>query len=235
MLPDYQTGLFTDEVCRELRKSLFDLNNLSNNTTSRLDNTYYSVLEKLSALHNTIASLKELAALTRKLNDDFIQESTEVVNDIEIQLESFGDFQGQERRIRQLEHRVETGQEKAHILGDRVELVKQKIERWERVEGEWQQRTRKRLKIIWVMTAVAIFIISGMVALQYAPARTHGPGTLHGFNMSSIAVNISQIENILSNETRSLKRSAFDALEELRRAPEEELEDDPRLRAFDEL
>src|SRR6202035_2487760 len=111
-------------------------------------------------LHNTIASLKELAALTRKLNDGFIQESTEVVNDIEIQLESFGDFQGQERRIGQLEHRVETGREKAHILGDRVELVKQKIERWERVEGEWQQRTRKRLKIIWVMTAVGIFIIS---------------------------------------------------------------------------
>src|SRR5208282_2689046 len=174
----------------------------------------------------------ELAALTRKLNEDFIKESTEVVRDIEIQLDSFEDFHGQERRIEDLEHRIETGREKAHMLGDRVELVKQKIERWEKVEGEWQQRTRKRLKIIWVVIAVTVLILLGLVAFQYTLARTQGPGTLHGFNMSNISINISRIENILSNETQSLKRSTLDALEELQRAPEEGLQDDPRLRAF---
>jgi hypothetical protein len=169
------------------------------------------------------------------LNDDFITESTEVVRDIEIQLDNFEEFREQERRIGDLEHRVETGREKAHMLGDRVELVKQKIERWERVEGEWQERTRKRLKIIWVVMVVILVVICGGVAFQYAPARTQGPGTLHGFNISNIAANMSEIPKILSNETRSLKRSSFDALEQLRRAPVEDLEDDPRLRAFDEL
>lgn len=222
-------------MCSELRKSLVELNTLSNSTTSRLDNTYYSVLEKLSALNSTIVSLKELAALTRKLNDEFVKESTEVVRDIEIQLDGFKDFQGQERKIGDLEHRIEIGREKAHMLGDRVELVKQKIELWERVEGEWQQRTRKRMNILWAVIATALFILFGLVAFQYTPARIQEPGMLHGINLSNIVVNLSEIGNILSNETRSLKGSAFDALEELRRAPQEELEDDPRLRAFDEL
>lgn len=235
MSPDYEGGLYTDNMISELQKSLVDLNTISNNTTSRLDNTYYNVLEKLSTLHSTIASLKELATLTRQLNDDFIQESTEVVKDIETQLDGFEDFHPQERKIENLEHRIETGQEKAHMLGDRVELVKQKIERWEKVESEWRQRTRKRLKFLWAITVVALLLLVGLVAFQYTPARMHGPGTLRGFNMSNITTNVPELEDVFGNETQSLKRSAIDALEKLRRVPEEELEDDPRLRAFDEL
>lgn len=235
MSPGYGNGLYTDDIHSELRKSLVDLNTLSNTTTSRLDNTYYNVLEKLSILHSIIASLKELATLTRQLNDDFIKESTEVVKDIEIQLDGFGDFHPQERKIENLEHRIEAGREKAHMLGDRVDLVKQKIERWERVESEWQQRTRKRLKFLWAITAVALLLLAGLVAFQYTPARTHGPGTLRGFNVSNISENIPELEDVFGNETQSLKRSAIDTLKKLRRVPEEELEDDPRLRAFDEL
>jgi hypothetical protein len=211
------------------------LNTLSHNTASRLDNTYYNVLEKLSILHSTIASLKELATLTRQLNDDFIKESSEVVKDVETLLDGFDDFHPQERKIEDLEHRIESGREKTHVLGDRVELVKQKIERWERVESEWQQRTRKRLKFLWAITATALLILVGLVAFQYTPARTHGPGTLRGFNVSNITVNVTELEDILGNKTRSLKRTANDALEKLRRLPDEELEEDPRLKAFDEL
>lgn len=211
------------------------MNTLSHNTTSRLDNTYYNVLEKLSVLHNTIASLKELAILTKQLNDDFIKESSEVAKDIETQLDGFDDFLPQERKIEDLEHRVEIGRERTHVLGDRVGLVKQKIERWERVESEWQQRTRKRLKFLWAITATALLLLVGLVAFQYTPARTHGPGTLRGFNVSNITFNITQLEDIFGNETQNLKRSVTDALEKLRRVPDEELEDDPRLRAFDEL
>jgi hypothetical protein len=235
MSSGYQGLISTDHMRSELRKSLGDLNTLSHNTTSRLDNTYYNALEKLTILHNTIASLKDLATLTRQLNDDFISESTDVVKEIEIQLDGFHDFHPQERKIEDLEHRIETGREKTHMLGDRVELVKQKIERWEKVESEWQQRTRKRLKLLWAITVVALFLLVGLVGFQYTPARTHGPGTLRGYNVSNITVNMPQLEDVFGNETQSLKRSAIDALEKLRRAPEEELEDDPRLRAFDEL
>jgi predicted ribosome quality control (RQC) complex YloA/Tae2 family protein len=235
MCPDCGAGLYTNNLPSELRKSLVDLNTLSNNTTSRLDNTYYNVLEKLSILHSTIASLKELATLTRQLNDDFIKESSEVVQDIEIQLDSFEDFHPQERKIEDLEHRIEAGREKAHMLGDRVDLVKQKIERWEKVESEWQQRTRKRLKFLWAITAIALLLLVGLVAFQYTPARTHGPGALRGFDVSNITVTIPELEDVFENETQSLKRSAIDALEKLRGVPEEELEDDPRLKAFDEL
>jgi hypothetical protein len=231
----YHIRISTDDMRSELRKSLVALNTLANNTTSRLDITYYNVLEKLSILHSTIASLKELATLTRQLNDDFIKESTEVGKDIETQLDGFEDFHPQERKIEDLEHRIEIGREKAHMLGDRVDLVKQKIERWEKVESEWRQRTRKRLKFLWAITAVALLLLVGLVAFQYTPARTHGPGTLRGSNVSNITVNIPQLEDVFGNETQSLKRSAGEALEKPRRVPGDELEDDPRLRAFDEL
>jgi predicted ribosome quality control (RQC) complex YloA/Tae2 family protein len=235
MSPAYGNWLYTYNMRSELRKSLVDLNTLSNNTTSRLDNTYYNVLEKLSVLHSTIASLKELSTLTRQLNDDFIQDSTEVAKDIETQLDGFEDFHPQERKIKDLEQRIETGREKAHMLGDRVELVKQKIERWEKVESEWQQRTRKRLKFLWAITAIVLLLLVGLAAFQYTPTRTHGPGALRGFNVSNITTNVPALEDMIGNETRSLKRSTIDALEKLRRTPEEELEDDPRLKAFDEL
>jgi hypothetical protein len=225
----------TDSSRREFRRSLLELNTLSNNTTSRLDNTYYSVLEKLSALNNTIASLKELALMTRKLNDDFVKESSEAVTEIGTQLDAFKDFEEQEQKIENLEQRIEAGREKAQTLAYRVEAMKQKIERWETVEGEWQQRTRKRLKILWGITAVILMILAGLTVFQYTPARTQGPGVLRGLNVSNMTINRSEIESRLGNETLRMKKSAINALERLRRPPEDEMGNDPRLRAFDEL
>jgi hypothetical protein len=214
-----------------------ELNTLSNNTTRRLDNTYYSVLEKLSLLNNTIASLKELATLTRELNDEFTNESHQVVEEIETQLHGFDNFQVQEQKIVELEQRIEAGRQKTQFLGHRVEAVKDRIERWEKIEGEWQQRTRKTLKILWAVTAFIFVLIVGLVAFQYTPSRTQGPGVLRGFNMSNFTVNISDIEHKLGlvDETLRLKRSGNDGLDKLRQTPEEEIEDDPRLKAFDEL
>ena len=219
----------------ELRKTLLDLNTFSNNTTNRLDDTYYSVLEKVNTLNSTIASLKELAELSRKMNDDFTRDSSEVVTDVISQLDAFGDFQAQEQKVLNLEKRIVAGRERAESLGLRVQAVKQRIERWEKVEGEWQQRTRKTLRVLWSVTAVIFLVVLGLVAFQYTPARTLGPGVLHGFNISNFTVNISDIGSGVGNETLRLKRSAIDALERLQQPPGEEIEEDPRLRAFDEL
>lgn len=212
-----------------------DLNTFSNTTTNRLDDTYYSVLEKVNALKSTISSLKELAELTRKLNEDFKKDSSEVVTDAISQLDAFDDFQVQEQKILQLEKRIVAGRERAETLGLRVQAVKQRIERWEKVEGEWQQRTRKTLRVLWSVTAVTFLVVLGLVAFQYTPARSLGPGVLHGFNISNFTGNVADMGNELGNETLRLKRSAIDALERLQKPPKEEIEEDPRLRAFDEL
>jgi hypothetical protein len=214
---------------RELRKLLLDLNTLSNDTTRRLDTAYYSVHEKLGMLHSTIASLKDLARRTRNLNDEFKLESQGIVADIETQLVSFENFSVQGKKVKELQKRIEAGRQIVQALGTRVDVVKTKIEGWERVEMEWQQRTRKRLKILWAFIGLATLVFVLFLIFQYTPTRTQDPGVLYGFDIKNSTPGLGEK---LSNETL---RIAVDVLERLRRGVDEGLGDDPRLRGFDEL
>jgi hypothetical protein len=218
----------------ELRSALLGLNTLSNNTTRRLDNTYYSVLEKLSTLQNTIASLKELANMTRKLNDDFKVESEEIVTDITTQLSQFENFDAQQQRIEALASRVQAGRERIKTLGSRVDVVQNRVMGWELSEKEWKDKTRKRLRIMWTVMFVFLFIFVGMMIFQYSPAKTQGPSPFKGMNTSGLLGKVPDI-NLLESETWNLKRKTEDRLEELRNAGQDRLEEDPRLRIFDEL
>jgi hypothetical protein len=219
---------------RELRNSLINLNTLSNTTTCRLDNTYYSVLEKLSMLQSSISSLKELASLTRALNTDFQIESADLVRQISGQLEGFQEFKSQETRIQSLQERVQKGRAKIKTLGGRVDVIKGRVEGWERAEVEWQDKTRRRLKALWIVMSVVAAIVVSLVVFRYTPARTHGPGVIKGLNISDLAGRIPNFEE-MGNETWTLRRETEGVLEGLRRRQGEVLEEDPRLRVFDEL
>lgn len=217
---------------RELRNALMDLNTQSNNNTRRLDNTYYSVLEKLSALQSTIQNLKELASVTRKLDADFKTESSEVVKDAETQLDGFDEFRQQQKRIEELDERVKGGRGRIKKLAERVDVVGDRVESWERMELEWQERTRKRLKLLWILISICAGFFIVLMVFQYTPARTQGPRILHGLNTSTLAGQI-------QNETANIKKAAVNALEGLRDKTQSErpgpLPEDPRLRLFDEL
>ena len=221
---------------RELRNSLMALNTLSNNTTRRLDTTYYTVLEKLSTLQSTIASMREIATLTRQLHTDFKTESEEVVGEITTQIAGFAGFEEQQQRIVTLQERVWKGRERIKGLGGRVDVVKERVDSWEMAEGEWQEKTRKRLRILWIVMSVCAVAFLALVVFQYTPARTQGPGVIRGLHASSFTGNISDLEKF-KNETWSLQRPTPDALESLRQKgnEQERLEPDPRLRLFDEL
>ncbi|RDW88171.1 hypothetical protein BP6252_00203 [Coleophoma cylindrospora] len=216
----------------QLRNVLMDLNSQSNNNTRRLDNTYYSVLEKLSALQSTIQNMKELATMTRKLDAEFKTESTEFVKDVETQLDGFDGFRQQQKRIEDLDERVKKGRQRIKRLAERVDVVGDRVESWERMELEWQDRTRKRLKLLWILMSICAGILVVLVVFQYTPARTQGPRMPHGLNTSNLAGQI-------QNETANIKKAAARALEGLRNKTQDEesgsLPEDPRLRLFDEL
>jgi predicted nucleic acid-binding Zn ribbon protein len=219
----------------ELRNALLSLNTLSNSTTRRLDMTYYSVLEKLSTLQNTIASLKELANMTRKLNDDFKVESEEVVTDINAQLTQFSDFDDQQARIEALALRVQAGRQKIKTLGSRVDIVQDRVTCWELAEKEWKDKTRKRLRIMWTVIFVFLFIFVGLMVFQnYAPVKTQSASPFRGMNTSGLLGKMPDME-MMENETWTLKRKTEDKLDELRNHSQGPLQDDPRLRIFDEL
>jgi hypothetical protein len=220
---------------RELSNALISLNTLSNNTTRRLDNTYYSVLENLSMLQNTISSLKELAGIARELNGEFKSESEEIVGDIRIQLDGFEGFEKQEKKIAGLQARIVQGRDRIKVLGGRVDVVRDRVEGWEKAEFEWQEKTRKRLRVLWTVMSICAVLVVALVGFQYTPARMQGPGVIKGMNSSErLEEKIPSMEEI-GNETFNLTRKTSDALKGLRDRDEERVEDDPRLRLFDEL
>jgi hypothetical protein len=212
------------------------LNKLSNDTTRQLDNTYYGVLEKLSMLQSTITSLKELALMTKQLNEDFKAEAEGVVEEVETSLDAVHGFEEQQTKIKGLAERVRIGREKVQSLGKRVDDVKDRVDGWEKAEWEWQEKTRKRMRILWGMMVLVLAIVVGVSIFQYTPARTQGPGMLKGMNVTGLLGEVPDLEK-MKNESWSLKRDGVDALKKMREDSREKemLEEDPRLRLFDEL
>ena len=173
--------------------------------------------------------------MTRKLNDDFKVESEEVVADINTQLTQFSGFDDQQARIEALTSRVQAGRQKIKTLGGRVDVVQDRVTCWELAEKEWKDKTRKRLRIMWTVIFVFLFIFVGLMVFQnYAPVKTQGASPFKGMNTSGLLGRMPDMEG-MENETWTLKRRTEDKLDELRNHSQGPLEEDPRLRIFDEL
>jgi len=154
----------------DLRKSLTDLESFSISTTRRLNDIYYSVVEKLDALQRTIIALRELASLSQRMHHAFNVEAEGLVTDISSQLDAFGQFEDQQKRIEKLQGRIHAGRDKIGLLSKRVDVVRERIENWERADKEWQERTRRRLKAVWVITSVLLFLMLLLyLSAQYVP------------------------------------------------------------------
>lgn len=126
------------------------------------------MLQKLTALQNTILALKELAQASAATNAGFITESHEVLAEAQAQLDAFGDFSAQQARVEALQGRVRGGRDRIAALGGRVDAVRRRVERWERADREWQERTRRRLKIVWGV----VMVLGALLAALYWGART---------------------------------------------------------------
>ncbi|KAM0280741.1 hypothetical protein ACHAQH_003911 [Verticillium albo-atrum] len=157
-----------------LKKSLADLSGFSNTTTRRLDETYYAVLEKTSALQGTVTAMRELAILSREIRGVFETESQEMVRDVQGQVDSLGEFEEQEKRIGDLQGRIEAGRKKIQALSGRVDVVKERVEGWERADREWQEKTRKRLKSMWIVMSVVFAVL----VLLLVGARYNAPDSM---------------------------------------------------------
>ena len=164
----YSSGLPALTARSGLKKSLMDLSAFSTETNRRLDDTYFALLEKLSILQNTINTIKDVAIMSHTTSDTLQTESQELVEDIQGQLDAMGNFDEHEKRIRALQARIETGQAKIGSLSDRVDVVKKRIEMWEQADREWQERTRRRLKVVWIIISVVFFaILALLLSVQY--------------------------------------------------------------------
>ncbi|KAG7293145.1 hypothetical protein NEMBOFW57_003191 [Staphylotrichum longicolle] len=190
-----------------LQRSLAELETFASATTKQLDDTYYSVLEKLNALQNTVAALKDLAEQSSQLNSTFSSEADELVTDVSAQLDAFEQFDDQQKRIESLQNRIEAGRELIRSLSERVDAVSERIESWGRADREWQEKTRKRLKAVWIVTSVVVFLVlSLLIGSQYLPdgldeTASRVPGD--GLNSLKDAVKADTLLSSLAGQQRS--------------------------------
>lgn len=160
-----------------MRNELDSLHELSNTTTRQLDASYYSVLEKLSALQNTVVSLKEVATMSQSLTEDLRRESASVVTEVESQLASLGDFDAPHQRIRELAQRIQNGRRQIQSLHQRVEHVRDKVRYWDEAELHWQENARKRLQKMWMCITVLSVSLALLVGIFYYRAWGGGGGS----------------------------------------------------------
>ncbi|KAK1972999.1 hypothetical protein LY78DRAFT_649927 [Colletotrichum sublineola] len=176
-------------------------------------------------LQGTIAAIQELAAASRQLTGEFEEQAEEMARDVAAQLDQFGQFGEQETRIGSLQSRIETGRARIQGLSGRVDAVRRRIEGWENADREWQEKTRKRLRTMWIVMsvvfAVLIMLFVGAHYLGGAGAEVGGVTGLKGLE-------------------RGLNRSAGKKGKEGGPLPplwadRDGREEEDRLRVFDEL
>lgn len=137
---------------RQLRTALRVLDEQSMATTRRLDDTYYSILEKVASLHGTIGGLQELSTLTKRLRAGFAADAAELVDEVDGSLDGIGDFAAQARLLEEFEARIAAGKERAARLNERLDAARKRVDERERMEEEWRTSVnRKSFAVFWVL------------------------------------------------------------------------------------
>lgn len=176
-----------------------------------------------------MSSLQELVSEARKLNADFIQKSQSVTKEVEDQIDTLEDYASQAERLAHYQSRLSEAREKALALTDRADGIRSRAEAWSKGEAQWEEKTRRRIKLFWGLSAAVLLVLMGLLIFQYTPTRqVAGPGGKN-FSVPEVVAAVGGM-----NESRVKGKEEQRVLEELR-GKDGPLEEDPRLRIFDEL
>lgn len=157
-------------VDEHLRQTLQSLTTLSTTTTRRLDYTYYSLLEHISALHTLISSFATLSSATSQHHVHFSDSTSSLADTFNAQISGFDKtFGAQAERIGALETRLQEGRTRVGKLGQRLESVRARVEGWERGETEWQGRARRRLRMLWAGSGALLAIFVVLLLVRHWP------------------------------------------------------------------
>lgn len=115
--------------------------------------------------------MQELALVARHLDQDFKDDTSELVSEIDAQLSGFQNFTEQREQIEAYAERIKAGREKVKTLCERLEVVRGRVEKWQKSEGEWRQRTRRRLRILWTVIITCVLLLVALLIFQYSPQQ----------------------------------------------------------------
>ncbi|KAF2847897.1 hypothetical protein T440DRAFT_470706 [Plenodomus tracheiphilus IPT5] len=227
-------GLRVQTRERDLRTALQSLSDQSLKTSRRLDDTYYSILEKVTVLRQTIGTLQELSGLTRELQVNFEADTKELVKDVSGQVDAFNGFQSSQRQVSALEERIKAGKQKADNLTARLTRAKERVDARAKSEAQWQATNTHRLRLFWGILGSIVAVIVALVffhQLKPIHANEH-PHTALDFASRS-AVLDAPIPDIAKEAIMRPATRATSSITET--SPQPTMEEDERLRIFDEL
>ncbi|KAJ4322030.1 hypothetical protein N0V94_002609 [Neodidymelliopsis sp. IMI 364377] len=149
----------------DLRAALQSLSDQSLKTSRRLDDTYYSILEKVSTLRQTIGTLQELSGLTKELHGNFETDAKELIEDVQGNFENSDNFDTQQKQIAALEERVRVGKEKADALTARLAEAKERVDARAEAEARWEASTNRWWQyfggiVVTIISLIVLIIVS---------------------------------------------------------------------------
>jgi len=169
------------------------------------------------------------------LHNDFTDEAKELEDEVQGQIDTFANFQGQEDRIKEMETRMKQGREKADGLRKRLDRATRRVERREKELQVNEVERARRKRIFWIVfgVAIAILIVVLVVHFSRVPAEHKA---MRGKERSK-ALNVSDIP--VPEEVKSVLRSVHGVSSSTPEAVTARFQgstpEDARLRLFDEL
>ncbi|KAF2675455.1 hypothetical protein BT63DRAFT_38238 [Microthyrium microscopicum] len=158
----------------EIRSVYQDMSHTSMESTRKLDDIYYNILERLSGLQSTIGSLHELSGHTKDLRHNFDKEAAEVKKDITEQVDSFGGFETQRSQINELQSRIGGSKSTTDKLTKRLEAARNRIQVLENQEAEVQASITLKFRIIYIILgAVLAGIVAIFIAHRFFPVANY--------------------------------------------------------------
>lgn len=144
----------------EVSNALELLSKEAHNATRRLDDTYYSLLEKENYLRSTLGSLQRLTEAVKQDRTQFGHDTENLGRKLNGQLSSYGNFETQEQSIEELVKRLRSGKERSQELEDRLEKCRTRLEAYEAGEKEAARVRRRRWGMFWTAlgSIIAIFV-----------------------------------------------------------------------------
>lgn len=222
-------------VPRELLNTMHKLSDHSLTATRRLDDIYYSILEKFSTLRNTISSLQELSDLTKDLHHDFEEEAKENTNDIQAQIDALANFSAQQKKVTELEERIQRGRERAVQLDDRLANCKERVAWIDKRDREETEKTGRFYKMMWTILASAVALLVVVKIVYVSKVRDITP-----------SISLEEVHRMVNFSDMAIPEPVREMLEGLKEGKSKvqlsksdepmpvEVEND-RLRAFDDL
>jgi hypothetical protein len=195
-----------DGLSREIRATLDGLQGVALRSTRDLDDTYYSLLEKVGLLRSTIASLQELSNQARDLQEMFQSDTSEVVGDTRAQIANYDEFEAHTKRVTSLSDRIRESRERSMVLGERLERANQKLEEKEKRDNEWKIKARRRVTIFWAVLATVAAIVIPVILYFYLNEGISPPEQGLNCSLDSTAANstLEQIKTRMPSEVRDV-------------------------------